>query len=265
LKYVSGIGPTLAKNIVDYRNQNGMFKKREELNNVRMFGARAFQQSAGFFRLRQGENPLDSTGIHPESYFIVENMCKKAEVDLPRLLRSNELLSNIKPEDYVTDAFGIPTIKDILKELETPGRDPRRDFEVFEFEEGVETIEDLQEGMVLKGVVTNVTRFGAFVDIGVHQDGLVHVSELSHDFITNPEEIVTVEDKVKVKVMSVDLKLNRIQLSIKALQDPPKRSKGKDRDRNRNRNIPRNRIPPAPKKDRTEDLLAGLKAKWGAK
>ena len=267
LKYVSGIGPTLAKNIVEYRNGNGMFKKREELNNVRMFGARAFQQSAGFFRLRQGENPLDSTGIHPESYFIVENMCKKAEVDLPRLLRNKELLSNIKPEEFVTDAFGIPTIKDIMKELETPGRDPRQDFEVFEFEEGVETIEDLQEGMVLKGVVTNVTRFGAFVDIGVHQDGLVHVSELSHDFITNPEEVVTVEDKVKVKVMSVDLKLNRIQLSIKALQDPPKRSKSKDRDknRNRNRNDRGDRMLPAQKKDRTEDLLESLKAKWGAK
>lgn len=269
LKYVSGIGPTLAKNIVEYRNENGMFTKREELNNVRMFGARAFQQSAGFFRLRKGENPLDSTGIHPESYFIVESMCKKAEADLPRLLRNKELLSTIKPEEYVTDTFGIPTIKDIVKELETPGRDPRQNFEVFEFEEGVEKIEDLQEGMVLKGVVTNVTRFGAFVDIGVHQDGLVHVSELSHNFITNPEEVVTVEDKIKVKVMSVDLKLNRIQLSIKALQDPPKRSKSKDRDKDRDKNRDRNnrgdRIPPAPKKDRSEDLLASLKAKWGAK
>lgn len=262
LKYVSGIGPTLAKNIVEYRDANGMFRKRDELNNVRMFGARAFQQSAGFFRVRGGENPLDSTGIHPESYFIVENMSKGAEVDVPRLLRNKELLSGVKVEDYVTEEFGVPTIKDILKELETPGRDPRKDFEVFEFEEGIEKVEDLQEGMVLKGVVTNVTRFGAFVDIGVHQDGLVHVSELSHNFITNPEEVVTVEDKVKVKVLSVDLKLNRIQLSIKALQDPPKRSKSKDKDRKRRRGGNR---PPVQKKDKSEDLLESLKAKWDAK
>ncbi|MCP5108499.1 MAG: RNA-binding transcriptional accessory protein [bacterium] len=261
LKYVSGIGPTLAKNIVAYRDENGMFKKRAELNNVRMFGARAFQQSAGFFRLRNGENPLDSTGIHPESYVIVESMCKNQELDLPRLLRNKEVLSKIKPAEYVTENFGVPTIQDILKEMEAPGHDPRKDFEVFEFEEGVEKVEDLQEGMVLKGVVTNVTRFGAFVDIGVHQDGLVHVSQLSHNFITNPEEVVTVEDKVKVKVLSVDLKLKRIQLSMKALQDPPRRSKGKDKDRKKRRNQP----PPVQKKTKSEDLLESLKAKWGAK
>jgi uncharacterized protein len=247
LKYVSGIGPTLAKNIVAYRNEHGMFKRREELNDVRMFGARAFQQSAGFFRLRDSENPLDATGIHPESYAIVENMCKGLGADVPRLARNKELIAKIKPADYVTGDFGIPTIRDILKELENPGRDPREDFELFEFEEGVESIEDLREGMVLKGVVTNVTRFGAFVDIGVHQDGLVHISELSHDYVTNPEEVVKVGDKVKVKVLSVDLKLNRIQLSMKALRDPPKRSKKKD------------------KKDKSEDLLDSLKRKWGAK
>ena len=147
----------------------------------------------------------------------------------------------------MTGDFGIPTIRDILRELETPGRDPREDFELFEFEEGIESIEDLHEGMVLKGVVTNVTRFGAFVDIGVHQDGLVHISELSHHYVTNPEEVVKVGDKVKVKVLSVDLKLKRIQLSMKALQDPPKRSKKKD------------------KKNKSEDLLDSLKRKWGAK
>ena len=228
LKYVSGIGPTLAKNIVLYRNENGMFRKREELNNVRMFGARAFLQSAGFFRLQMGENPLDATGIHPESYFIVENMCEKLGIAVDRLIRNKEVLSQIKPKDYVSNDFGIPTVKDILKELEAPGRDPRENFEVFEFEEGIESIEDLQEGMVLKGVVTNVTRFGAFVDIGVHQDGLVHISELSYDFITDPDLVVKVEDKVKVKVLGVDLKLRRIQLSIKALQDPSKKRKSKN-------------------------------------
>jgi uncharacterized protein len=237
-----------------------MFKKREELNHVRMFGTRAFLQSAGFFRLRNGENPLDATGIHPESYFIVENMCKKLGVTVDRLIRNNEVISQIKPENYVIGDFGIPTVKDILKELEAPGRDPRKNFEVFEFEEGIEGIEDLQEGMVLKGVVTNVTRFGAFVDIGVHQDGLVHISELSHDFITNPEEVVKVEDKVKVKVLGVDLKLSRIQLSIKTLQDPPKKRKSKNKAQEG-----RHRKPHIKKKDKTGDLLQSLKEKWGAK
>jgi len=260
LKYVSGIGPTLAKNIVLYRNENGMFKRREELNNVRMFGAGAFLQSAGFFRLRKGENPLDATGIHPESYFIVENMCVKLGVGVGRLIRNKKILSQIKPEDYVSNDFGIPTVKDILKEMEAPGRDPRENFEVFEFEEGIESIEDLQEGMVLKGVVTNVTRFGAFVDIGVHQDGLVHISELSHDFITDPDQVVKVEDKIKVKVLGVDLKLSRIQLSIKALQDPPKKRKSKNKDQEG-----RHRKQHIKEKDKTGDLLQSLKEKWGAK
>jgi uncharacterized protein len=187
-------------------------------------------------------------------------MCEKMGVVVDQLIHNKEVLSQIKPENYVTADFGIPTVKDILKELETPGRDPRENFEVFEFEEGIETIEDLLEGMVLKGVVTNVTRFGAFVDIGVHQDGLVHISELSHDFITNPEEVVKVEDKVKVKVLGVDLKLSRIQLSIKALQDPPKKRKRKNKVQEGRRIKPHIK-----KKDETGDLLQSLKEKWGAK
>jgi uncharacterized protein len=259
LKYVSGIGNTLAKNIVQYRNENGMFKNREALNHVRMFGARAFQQSAGFLRIRSGENPLDATGIHPESYFIIQHMCKNSDMPITQLIRNKPLISQLKPEDYITDDFGIPTIRDILKELETPGRDPREDFEVFEFEEGVETMEDLEEGMILKGVVTNVTRFGAFVDIGVHQEGLVHISELSHQYTTNPEQVISVGDKVKVKVLKVDSQLKRIHLSIKALQEPPQiRKKNK---RNRQGTKP----PPSPKKDRTQELIDSLKAKWGAK
>lgn len=274
LKYVSGIGPTLAKNIVEYRNEHGMFNRRDELNNVRMFGARAFQQSAGFFRLRNGENPLDATGIHPESYSIVENMCETLGVDIPRLIRNKELLEKIKPADFVTENFGVPTIQDILKELEHPGLDPREDFDLFEFEDGVENLEDLQEGMVLKGVVTNVTRFGAFVDIGVHQDGLVHLSELSHRYVTNVEEVVSIGDKVKVKVLSVDLKLKRVQLSMKALQDPPKNSevtnkKGQKSPLNtknpKNHNDRQRQFHPTPQKDTSEDLLESLKRKWGAK
>lgn len=259
LKYVSGIGATLAKNIVQYRDENGMFKNRETLNNVRMFGARAFQQGAGFLRIRSGENPLDTTGIHPESYFIVQHMCKNSDLPITQLIRNKPLISEIKPEDYVTDEFGIPTVQDILKELETPGRDPRKDFEVFEFEEGVETLEDLEEGMKLKGVVTNVTRFGAFVDIGVHQDGLVHISELSHQYTTNPEQVISVGDKVKVKVLKVDHQLKRIQLSIKALQEPPQNRKKNKRSRHGKKE------PPPQKRDRTEELIDSLKTKWGAK
>lgn len=255
LKYVSGIGETLAKNIVQHRDEHGIFGSRSDLLAVRMFGEKAFQQSAGFLRLRNGDNILDSTGIHPESYFIVENMCRAAGKKITELLRNKEVISNIVPGDYVTGDFGIPTIRDILKELETPGRDPRQDFAVFEFEEGVETLEDLEEGMVLKGVVTNVTRFGAFVDIGVHQDGLVHISELSNQFVTNPEDVISVEDKVKVKVIKVDHELKRIQLSIKALQEPPRKRQPRPKRRKAHR-------PPPPAK---EDPLESLKKKWGAK
>jgi protein Tex len=266
LKYVSGIGSTLAKNIVQYRNENGMFRNREALNSVRMFGARAFQQSAGFLRIRNGENPLDATGIHPESYFIVQLMSKNADTPIKLLVRNKPLIMQMKPEDYVTDEFGIPTIRDILKELETPGRDPRKDFELFEFDDSVETLEDLEEGMALKGVVTNVTRFGAFVDIGVHQDGLVHISELSHRFITHPEQAVAVGDKVKVKVLKVDTQLKRIQLSIKALQEPPQRGVSKKHKGARHQKDKHSgkQSPPSPK-DRTQELINSLKAKWGAK
>lgn len=253
LKYVSGIGETLAKNIVQYRDEHEIFRKREDLLAVRMFGPKAFQQSAGFLRLRNGDNLLDSTGIHPESYFIVENMCLKMGKETGELVRNKELIAAIKPEDYVTADFGLPTIRDILKELETPARDPRKDFEVFAFEEGVETIADLAEGMVLKGVATNVTRFGAFVDIGVHQDGLVHISELSNRFITHPEEVISVGDKVRVKVIKIDPELKRIQLSIKALQEPPKRNHQPQRKRPRQEQV------------KKEDPLESLKRKWGAR
>lgn len=286
LKYVSGIGPTLAKNIVQYRNDNGMFRNREDLNHVRMFGARAFQQSAGFFRIRKAENPLDATGIHPESYSVVSSMCERLGLAVDRLIRNRDILNQIRAEEFVTDKFGVPTIKDIVRELEAPGRDPREDFQAFEFEEGVETIGDLTEGMVLRGIVTNVTKFGAFVDIGVHQDGLVHISELSHEYITTPEDVIHVEDKVKVKVISIDPKLNRIQLSIKALVEPPTKNIPKKgdhgqgvRDKNaavkgsvakkdwRNRDERGNKgpNPQKPQADKTKSAVDSLKAAWGAK
>jgi len=256
LRYVSGIGETLAKNIVKYRDEHGAFKTRDDLLNVRMFGSKAFQQGAGFLRLREGENPLDSTGIHPESYSIVENICKSKVLTIPELICNKTVISELKPDDYVTDEFGMLTIKDILKELETPARDPREDFELFEFEDGVEEFDDVQEGMTLKGVVTNVTRFGAFVDIGVHQDGLVHISELSNQFVNNPEDVVSVGDKVKVKVISVDTQLKRIQLSMKALMDAPRKEK---KPKGRVRKKQENKRPP-----KKEDPIESLKKKWGA-
>ncbi|MFC1848857.1 Tex family protein [candidate division CSSED10-310 bacterium] len=251
LKYVSGINDTVAKNIVNYRNEHGMFQRREDLLSVKMFGQKAFQQSAGFLRLRAGDNPLDSTGIHPESYAIVENMNRELKCSFNELIGNKTLISRIKPEQFVTENFGIPTIQDIIKELENPGRDPRKDFEVFEFEESIQTIEDLKEGMTVKGVVTNVTRFGAFVDIGVHQDGLVHISNLSHQFVTNPEEVIAVGEKVTCQILNIDLELKRIQLSIKALLPPPKRFKHSKK---------------KPKKDvSTADMLKNLKKKWETK
>ncbi len=266
LKYVSGIGETLAKNIVKYRDDNGVFTCREDLKNVRMFGDKAFQQSSGFLRIRNGQNPLEATGIHPESYGIVDAMAGKLSIPVTELMGNQSALKTLKPEEFVTDEFGLPTVKDIVRELESPGRDPRQDFELFEFEEGVETLEDLAEGMELKGVVTNVTQFGAFVDIGVHQDGLVHISELSHDFITNPETVVAVGDKVKVKVVSVDKELKRIQLSIKALKPKPQPKQHKPRGKNKGggkgnqAHVKEQR--PKPKK---EDPIDALKRGWGLK
>ncbi len=252
LKYVSGISERVAKNIVEYRYQNGKFKNRKELLNVNGMGSKTFEQCAGFLRIRDGENLLDSTGIHPESYFIVEKMAESLGIEVKSLIGNSEAVNSLNLKEFETEEFGEFTLKDIARELLNPGRDPRKSFELFEFAEGIETIEDLTEGMVLNGVVTNVTRFGAFVDIGVHQDGLVHISELSHTFVENPEEFISVGEKVKVKVISVDKDLNRIGLSIKALQTPPKReNRGKKRSMKNN---------PA---DRKEELVNRLLKKFG--
>jgi protein Tex len=214
LSYVSGIGPSIAANIVAYRNQNGKIKTRNELKKIPRLGDKAFEQAAGFLRIRGAKNPLDNTAVHPESYEIVELMAKDLGVSLAELIDKKELRKSINIQKYVTAKVGIPTLKDILEELEKPGRDPRETIEQFEFG-NVNSIEDLREGMELPGIVTNITAFGCFVDIGVHQDGLVHVSQLANKFVKDPNEIVKVHQKVKVRVVEIESSRKRIALSMK--------------------------------------------------
>ncbi len=215
LTYVSGIGPVLAKNIVNYRTENGLFKSRNELKKIKRLGANAFEQSAGFLRISNAVNPLDSSGVHPESYCIVKDMAKDCNCTVKELIKNKEIRNKIKLENYIFETVGLPTLKDILSELAKPGRDPRKEFEIFSFAEGVNKIEDISVDMMLPGIVTNVTKFGAFVDIGVHQDGLVHISELADKYVRDPADIVKVQQKVKVKVIDVDMKRKRIALSMK--------------------------------------------------
>lgn len=221
LTYVSGLGPALAQNIVEYRNENGPFKSRKELLKVPRMGEKVFEQSAGFLRIRDGANPLDKSSVHPESYHVVEKMATDVGCDIDELMTSKELRKQIKLVNYVTDTIGLPTLQDIMKELEKPGRDPRKSFEVFSFAEGIEKPEHLHVGMKLQGIVTNVTNFGAFVDVGVHQDGLVHLSHLSDTFVDDPNKVVKVQQVVNVTVMEVDLKRNRIALSMKSDPEQP--------------------------------------------
>lgn len=216
LAYVSGLNASIAKNIVEFRNQNGPFKKREDLMQVPRLGEKVFEQAAGFLRIREAENPLDASAVHPESYVIVEKMAKDLGCEVKDLMSSTELRKQLDLTKYITDKVGLPTLTDIVAELEKPGRDPRESFEVFSFTEGVNTIADLKIGMKLPGIVTNVTNFGAFVDVGVHQDGLVHISHLSDKFIKDPNEVVTVQQKVFVTVTEVDVPRKRIALSMKA-------------------------------------------------
>jgi len=216
LGYVSGLGPALAANIVAYRNENGPFKSRAELKKVPRLGEKAFEQAAGFLRLRDGEHPLDASAVHPERYELVDRMAKDLNCTVKDLMRDATLRQKIQLPKYVTEAVGLPTLTDILGELAKPGRDPRQQFEVFSFQSGIEKMEDLKPGMKLPGIVTNVTAFGAFVDIGVHQDGLVHVSQLSDRFIKDPAEVVKVSQRVTVTVTEVDLSRKRIALSMKA-------------------------------------------------
>ena len=215
LAYVSGLGPKLAQAIVHYRNEHGLFSSREDLKKVPRLGPKAFEQAAGFLRIRQGANPLDSTAVHPESYALVERMAADLVVPVTELLQNRELLQRIDPKKYLGGKAGDATLADILDELARPGRDPRPEFEAFSFAPGIEKVEDLQVGMKLPGIVTNVTAFGAFVDVGVHQDGLVHISQLRDGFVRNPLDVVAARQKVMVKVLDVDLGRKRISLSMK--------------------------------------------------
>jgi uncharacterized protein len=216
LGYVSGLGPSLAANIVAHRNEHGPFRSRRDLLKVPRLGPKAFEQCAGFLRIREAENPLDSSAVHPERYELVDAIARDLGCGVNDLIRDGGLRARIQPEKYVTGEVGLPTLKDIVEELAKPGRDPRQRFEAFAFQEGVEKIEHLQPGMKLPGIVTNVTAFGAFVDIGVHQDGLVHVSQLADRFVKDPAEVVKVGQKVRVTVTEVDLARKRIALSMKA-------------------------------------------------
>ncbi|KTD42650.1 Tex family protein [Legionella parisiensis] len=220
LSHISGLNEALAKNIVLYRDEHGAFKNRMELKSVNRMGEKAFQQAAGFLRIMNGDNPLDASCVHPEAYPLVEKIIADKKIDIKKLIGNREILHSVNAEAFIDEQFGLPTIRDVLRELEKPGRDPRPEFKTAQFKEGVEDIEHLHEGMILEGVVSNVTNFGAFVDIGVHQDGLVHISAMTNKFISDPRTIVKAGDIVTVKVIEVDKERKRIGLSMK-LEDEP--------------------------------------------
>lgn len=215
LIYISGLGPQLAQNIIEFRKNNGAFGSRKQLMQVPRMGAKAFEQSAGFLRIKGGDNPLDDSAVHPESYHIVEEMAADVGCTIPDLLKNEKLRRQIDPKKYISENTGLPTLNDIMQELDKPGRDPRAVIKVFEFSKEVRRIEDVQPGMVLPGIVTNITNFGAFVDIGVKQDGLVHISQLADRFISNPNDVVKLHQHVQVKVLEVNVSRKRIQLSMK--------------------------------------------------
>lgn len=217
LTYVSGLGPTLAQNIVDYRTENGAFHSRKELLKVPRMGAKAFEQCAGFLRIPQANNPLDNSAVHPESYAIVEKMAKDLKCSVADLIKNKELRSQIDIKNYVTDTVGLPTLTDILQELDKPGRDPRQKIQVFEFDKNVQTIDDLREGMELPGIINNITNFGCFVDIGIKENGLVHISQLADKFVSDPTTVVSMHQHVRVRVLSIDHERKRIQLTMKGL------------------------------------------------
>ncbi len=250
LTFVSGMTPTVAKNIVTYRNEHGAFKNRRNLLKVPKLGPKAFEQAAGFLRIRNGNNPLDNTAVHPESYSVVEAIAKDLAVPLEQIPKAADKLKSIDLKKYVTDTVGLPTLRDIISELEKPGRDPRAEFKYATFKEGVKEIKDLQIGMELEGIVTNVANFGAFVDIGVHQDGLVHISQLADRFVDDPKKIVKVGQVVKVRVLEVNEQLKRISLSMKS----PDQATG-------------DRTPqkPSSRREQKPSTLDDLKAKFGRK
>ena len=216
LQYVVGIGPSVAQKIIEYRQQNGAFTNRKQLLKISGFGAKAYEQAAGFIRIRGAKNPLDSTAVHPESYSVVDKMAKKLNKSIAELLDDKEIINQLNSEDFITEKTGLFTVKDIITELKKPNRDPRAKIEFFEFDKTVNRVEDLKIGMLLPGIITNITAFGAFVDVGVHQDGLVHISELANEFVKDPHDFVKLNQKVEVKVLKIDLQRKRLQFSMKS-------------------------------------------------
>ncbi|MBE9585275.1 RNA-binding transcriptional accessory protein [Mucilaginibacter sp. JRF] len=256
LAYISGLGPQLAQNIVTYRDQNGAFKRRDELRKVARLGDKAFEQAAGFLRIRDAVNPLDASAVHPERYALVEQMAKDNNCSVKELMTDDKLRKSISLQKYVSDTVGLPTLNDIMAELAKPGRDPREKFEAFSFTDGVNAIGDLKIGMKLPGIVTNITAFGAFVDIGVHQDGLVHLSQITNRFIKDPNEVLKVHQKVEVRVTEVDVNRKRISLSMK---EDEKAAPRRNDNNNRNQSNPKNK--PHPETDMAAKLAA-LKSKF---
>jgi uncharacterized protein len=245
LSRVSGLSTTVANSIVRWRDANGAFRNRKQLMDVAGLGAKTFEQAAGFLRIRDGDNPLDMSGVHPETYPVIEKMIAAAGKPISEMVGRSDVIRALKPEAFADEKFGIVTVKDILAELEKPGRDPRPDFKVARFNDGVDDIKDLQEGMVLEGTVSNVAQFGAFVDLGVHQDGLIHVSQLSNKFVTDAREVVKTGDIVKVKVLEVDLARKRISLTMKL--DTAMPAKGAAKADNSYRPAARNERPGGPR------------------
>lgn len=254
LTYVSGLGPVLAQNIVDFRKENGPFSSRAQLKKVPRLGEKAFEQAAGFLRIRNAKHPLDRSAVHPERYELVEKMAQDLKASVQELMTSEELRNRIVLKNYISETVGLPTLQDIVEELAKPGRDPRESFEVFQFQEGVNSMADLRVGMKLPGIVTNITAFGAFVDIGVHQDGLVHLSHLADRFVKDPNEVVSVAQKVQVTVMEVDVARKRIGLSMKA---DPFAERGKKSEK------PQPRTESKQEEGSMSDKLAMLKAQFG--
>jgi uncharacterized protein len=263
LSYVSGIGPSVAENIVSYRKEKGRFTNRQQLRQVARLGEKAFEQCAGFLRIKNGDNPLDESGVHPESYKIVEQMAKDAGVEVKEIIGNERLVNQIDSRSYVNENIGLHTLGDILKELKKPGLDPRKEAKAFEFA-NIYSIEDVKEGMIVPGQVTNLTRFGAFVDIGVKQDGLVHVSEIAHKYISDPGEVLKLNDKVMVKVVEVDLPRKRIALSIKQTQEAPERRQDRrPGHRNGHHNFSNKPSTAVTESASMEDAMSALRKKFG--